>query len=169
MKDTADAWESSAELPSRTYLAPAFRKGLRELEEKGSAAVPMMLTAQFTKGLKVAHNITGWTYFFSFLDADRTVKGFYLRFEGSPDVDFRPGTVGFYDLPKNAWVTLPGPVLRNERERALVPQSLADRVLVIEEAKLRQKKLLVGLILADGRKSAPVEANIAQWPAEPKE
>jgi hypothetical protein len=162
MRDVADSQDSSPEPRCRTYGAPAFRNGLRTLEEKGTASLPMMLTAQFIKGLDVPQNITGWTYSFSFLDIDHSVKGFYLRFEGRPDVEIFPATVGCYNLPQDALVIYGGPLLRNEGERAAVPRSLADGALVVDEGLLSRKKLLVGLICVDGRKLAPVEAYIGQ-------
>ncbi len=60
----AENWNSSEDDCARSYLAPAFRGAVPLLRKDGAAALPVLLTATFDKGLNVPHNVTGWTFCF---------------------------------------------------------------------------------------------------------
>jgi hypothetical protein len=141
-------------------LAPAFRGVIPLLEKDGTDALPILLTATFGHGLDVPTNVTGWSYLFCWLEVDDDVRGFYLRSEGEPDIDMYPALSKEPQVPDTAWIIGGGPVLLNEKERSRVPAELKRSVIVLDARVLARKRVLVGLILADGHKGAPIEAYI---------
>ncbi len=158
LRDQAENLDSSEYDHSRSYLAPALRGAIPVLESKGAGALPFLLTATFSRGLNVPHNVSGWTYCFCWLEVGDTVRGFYVRTEAEPDLDLYPTLNKEPQVPDTAWMILAGPVVLGEKERTTVPAPLAPRAIALDARVLAGKKLMAGLILADGRKTAPIEA-----------
>ena len=155
-------WSASPGGSAGPYLAPAYRDAASLIEAKGVGAFPLMLTGQFAYGLNIPHNISGWTYCFTWVDIDGSVKGFYLRSEGEPDIDLFPELINEPQIPGTGWMIVAGPVLASDKERSKVPEAQATRAIVVPPRVFKRKKLLIGLILAEGQKSAPSEAYIGQ-------
>jgi hypothetical protein len=162
LRANAESWESNvADDECRSCLAPAFRAAIPLLEKKGSEALPLMLTAKFGQGYSDPQGkATMLCYAFSWLELDDAVRGFYLRPEGEPDVDLFPALSKSRQEPPTAWLIAAGPIFRNEKEKeqSTLPAFYKGTEIVIDSRILARKKLLVGLILADGRKTAPVLA-----------
>jgi len=57
-----------------------------------------------------------------------------------------------------------GPVLVNKEELAKVSASLKEAVVILDARVLAQKKVVVGLILVNGRKTEPVPAYFRPGP-----
>jgi hypothetical protein len=163
LRANAESWDSpESDEHSRTYLAPAFRGAIPLLEKNGADALPILLTATFGHGFDVPTNIAGWSYVFCWLETGGQVRGFYLRSEGEPDVDLYPALFRGPQVTGTAWFMDGGPVLLSEKERSRVPAQLKGSVIVVDARVLARKKVLVGLILADGRKAPPIEAYIRE-------
>ncbi len=163
LRANAESWESSDYSEhSHTYLAPAFRRAIPLLETNGVDSLPMMLTATFSRGLDVENHVTGCVYMFSWLDAGGQVRGFYLRSEGEPDTDINPALSREAQVEGTAWMLDGGPVLGAAEEISKVPEQEKGSSIVVDPRILAREKLLVGLRLADGQKTAPVEAYFQQ-------
>ncbi len=171
LRATAESWDSyhAEHLDSNEYdgcaglyLAPAYRRASRLLEKDGADALPIPLIATFAHGFDVSANVTGWAYMFEWLDLDDEVRGFYLRSEGEPDVDLYPALSKEPQVPNTAQAIAGGPVLLSEKERSKVPAQWKGSEIVLDARVLARKKVLVGLILTDGRKTAPIEAYIRE-------
>lgn len=166
LSDVTKSWDSSPSDEARSYLAPAFRKAITNLEKKGADAIPMMIAAKFEYGRDSKINITGWLYRFDWLDIDDNVRGFYLRQEGSRDIYvYLPLLKGPQD-PTTAWMVAAGPVVHNTTEQSKVSESAHGSEIFVDAQVLEKKKLLIGLMLADGRKTAPVPAYFDEWKKE---
>ena len=144
----------------------AYRSAIPPLEKNGAGALPMMLTATIAHGLDVPQNVTGWNYGFEWLDLGGSVKGFYFRSEGRPDVDTYPALNKKPQVRDTAWMVQSAPILLSEKQRSLVRESDAEFVVLLDAGLLAQKTLQAGLILADGRKSVPVDVFIKECDEE---
>jgi len=166
---TAKFWDSYNSDEARSYLAPAFRRAIPLLEKDGADALPMILSAKFRHGyFDLQGKVTGLGYVLTWLELDNSVRGFYLRFEGTPDLDLDlyPSLCKRPQVPNTAWMVSGGPVLDNEKERSSVPPLYKGTIIVVDTRAfermdgrvLERKKILVGLILVDGRRTMPVQA-----------
>jgi hypothetical protein len=164
----AKSWDSYPSDEAHSYLAPAFRKAIPSLEINGPEALPMMLAATFQHGKDSPINVTGWTFVFHWLEIGDVVRGFYLRSEGEPDIYVLPYQLLFKQpqVPGTAWMIAAGPIVQNTMEQSKIPKSDHGLEIFVDAKVLEQKNLLVGLILADGRKTTPVQAYFDEWKKE---
>jgi hypothetical protein len=164
LRANAESWDTYNTEEARSYLAPAFRRAIPLLEKDGTDALPLMLTAAFRRRHfdRPENNVTEWSYVFCWLDMNDEVRGFYLRSKGQPDVDLHPALFKEPQVEGTAWMMDGGPIAVNEDERSRVPTPLRGRSIVLDARVLEREDLLVGLILADGRKTAPVRAYVGQ-------
>jgi hypothetical protein len=149
----------------RSYTAPAFRRAISLLKTDGAHALPRMLTATFSQGYYDSRTkVIGSCYAFSWLQLEDDVRGFYLRSEREPDHDVYPFFSKKPQVPNTAWMVTGGPVLVNKEELAKVSASLKEAVVILDARVLAQKKVVVGLILVNGRKTEPVPAYFRPGP-----
>lgn len=142
------------------YLARAYRNAIAALEKDGDRSLPMMVAACFGHGFDMPAYATGWYYCVDWLAIDNDVRGFYVRSEGKPDVNIYPALPNAPQVPGTAWRFAAGPVIHNENDRVRVRDNLRPATMLLDASVLERKKILVGLILANGGKTRPVEARI---------
>lgn len=165
LRAQADSWEAYNSDEARSYLAPAYRRTVALLENGGASVLPRMLSASLAQGYyDVSAGTTGLCYGFSWLALDDDVRGFYLRSEGKPDVEVYPAFSKEPQISNTAWMMTSGAVLANEEEREKVNMSYRGMAIVVDAGILAEKKVLVGLILANGQKTEPVPAYFRAGP-----
>ena len=161
LREKADFWEAMDSDEARSYLAPAYRRAVPLLEEDGASALPMLLSATFFQGYYDASTKkTGPCYGFSWLELNDEVRGFYLRSEGKPDLEVCPAFSKEPAVPGTACMVTGGAVVANEKEK----ENMIETTIIVDAEFLAQKKVLVGLILANGQKTAPVPAYFRPGP-----
>jgi hypothetical protein len=170
LRSNSELWASPNEsAEARCYLAPAFRGAIPLLEKDGARALPILLTATFHHGFDVPQNVTGWTYCFTLLEIRDDVRGFYVRSGDGPDLDLYPAIDKAPQVPGDAWMAVSGPLLLSEKEKARVPPVMALRAILLDAEVLKRKKLLVGLILTGGRRSAPIKTYVCDLENEERQ
>lgn len=163
LRANAKSWEADNSDEARSYLAPAFLSAIPRLEKDGASVLPIMLAATFRQGYyDVNAKITGLFYTFTWLALDDEVKGFYLRREGKPDLEVYPAFSKEPQVPGTAWMVTSGPVVTSEKERAKVVYK--EMAIIVDAEILARKKVLVGLVLANGQKTSAVPAYFRPGP-----
>jgi hypothetical protein len=158
LRATAEFYDSDDSDETRSYLAPAFRAAIPVLEKDGTRALPTMIAASFYYSPNAPASVNGWVYLFSWLDVQNDVRGYYLRSDGESDVEINPEIPKEPQVPGTAWMVGGGPIVHNDNERSEVPGRFKGLEMVVDVRVLKRKRLSVGLILADGRKTTPVQA-----------
>ena len=174
MREMADGLEATGIEEYRSYTAPAYRRAIPLLEKGDASELPIMLSATFFQGYySVNPEITGPSYGFSWLALNDDVRGFYLRSDGKPDLEIYPA-FSKEPFPGTAWMVAGGAVVANEEEKKKLTDAaineydefpVTDRAIIVDDEFLTQKKVLVGLILANGQKTPPVPAYFRPGPA----
>ena len=90
------------------------------------------------------------------------MRGFYLRSDGETDIDLYPVLSKEPQVEGTAWMISGGSVLASTEEISKVPTEFKGSSIIVEPRVLARKKVFLGLILADGHKTVPIEAYVWQ-------
>lgn len=149
---TIRALQATAE--SLGYPGPNFRHAIEVLESDGFAAPPTMLGAVVGDATSEGY---GWIYDFMWVDIRNEVRGFYFRVEGEQDIEVFPTILNEPQVEGTAWMVQAGPIVTSAREIAKLRGEAKARAILVDPRILEVVNLHAGLVLADGRKSEPIE------------